>query len=374
MVSPVATSNPLVSVNPPAPELRVALDLAKNVIQIHAETATGRIVHGKPIARNRLLGWCQSNLPAGTQVAMEACSGAHHWARQLRDLGFSPLLLPGHLVTPFRRQGKTGKNDRNDAQAICEATQRPRIHPVPIKTAEQQSLLLVHTLRETYKGERTALINTIRGLLAEFGLVFPQSPEALRTRLADTIEDATNELPGVARQALQRAHLHWLEIECQLTWCDEQVSLHAQRDERARRLLAIPGIGPVTASALVASVGDFTQFKSASQFGCWLGLVPSQDSSGGKARLGRISKRGDTYLRTLLIQAAKSAVFSAERRSDRISTWVLGLKERIGWQKAAVALAHKHARIVWAMLVRGKAFDSEHLSVMPTSPAPGSAP
>jgi transposase len=350
--------------------LWVSVDLAKNVFQVHIETESARLVSTKTLRRDRLLAWCQSNLPPGTVIAMEACAGAHHWARQLRLLGFAPMILAAHLVEPFRRQGKRGKNDVNDAAAINEASRRPRIHTVPVKSPEQQGVLAVHRLREAYKCERTAVINTIRGLCAEFGVVFPQSPEELRRRITDAIEDAGNEMTPLARRALQRAHLHWLEIELQLAWCDEQIGIHARQNEGARQISQIPGIGPVTASALVATIGDFTQFKTASQLGCWLGMTPSQDSSGGKTRLGRITKRGDTYLRTLLIQAAKSAVMTAHKRSDPISQWVTKLKDRAGWQKACVALGHKHARIVWAMLVKGKRFDPTHVSWYPgTQPA-----
>jgi len=179
--------------------------------------------------------------------------------------------------------GKRGKNDANDAAAICEAAGRPHMRFVPVKTTQQQGQLAVHRLREGFKEERTALINRIRGLLAEFGLVFPQSPEALRKVLAEVIEDASNELPGVARLALQRAHLHWIDIELQIHWCDERIASHVRSDDRARAAATLQGIGPVTASALVASVGDFGQFANARQFGAWLGLVPSQNSSGGKA-------------------------------------------------------------------------------------------
>jgi len=348
-----------------AEPLWVSVDLAKNVFQVHVETESGRLVCSKALRRERLLGWLQSNLPAGVCIAMEACGGAHHWARQLRLLGFQTQILAAHLVEPFRRQGKRGKNDANDAAAICEASRRPRIHSVPVKSPEQQGVLAVHRLREAYKTERTAVINTIRGLCAEFGVVFPQGLEALRRGIADAIEDATNELTPLARQALQRAHLHWLETELHLAWCNEQIGIHARQDERARAITALPGIGPVTASALVASIGNFRQFDNASQFGSWLGMTPAQDSSGGKTRLGRITRRGDTYLRTLLIQAAKSAVMTAHKRSDPISRWVVQLKERAGWQKACVALAHKHARIVWAMLARGRPFDAAHVSTPP---------
>jgi len=225
----------------------------------------------------------------------------------------------------------------------------------------------VHRLREGFKEERTALINRIRGLLAEFGLVFAQSPEAVRAVLADVIEDAANELPGVARLALQRAHLHWIDIELQLAWCDERIVSHVRSDDRAKKAATLLGIGPTTASALVASVGDFAQFANARQFGAWLGLVPSQNSTGGKANLGRITKRGDDYLRTLLIQGAKSAVMSAGKRSDRISQWLVQLKERVGWQKAVVALANKNARILWAVLTRDAEFNPDHVPQPPAA-------
>jgi transposase len=240
---------------------------------------------------------------------------------------------------------------------------------VPVKTAEQQGQLAVHRLREGYKEERTGLINRIRGLLAEFGLVFPQGPEALRAVLADVVEDGANELPGVARMALQRAHLQWIDLDLQLAWCDERIAAHIRSDERAKAATKLLGVGPVTASALVASVGELAQFASARQFGAWLGLVPSQNSTGGKARLGglikSVSKRGDDYLRTLLIQGAKSAVMSVGKRGDRISRWLADLKERAGWQKAATALANKNARILWAVLTRGQAYDPDHVPEPP---------
>ena len=220
-------------------------------------------------------------------------------------------------------------------------------------------------LREGYKEERTACINRIRGLLTEYGLVFAQSPEVLRLALPDTLEDASNDLPALARMALQRAHLQWAEIECHIAWCDERIAAHVRSDTQAKTAAQLCGIGPITASALVASVGDFTQFKTGAQFGAWLGLVPSQNSSGGRASLGRITKRGDDYLRTLLIQGAKSAVMSAHKRSDRISQWLVQLKERVGWQKAVVALANKNARIVWAVLAKGRIFDPNHVSIKP---------
>jgi transposase len=298
---------------------------------------------------------------------MESCGGAHHVARRLRLLGLDARLIAGHFVTPYRMAGKSGKNDANDAAAICEAAGRPHMRFVPVKSAEQQGQLTVHRLREGFKEERTALINRIRGLLIEFGLSFPQSPEALRGALAEVVEDASNELPGVARLALQRAHLHWLEIEVHIAWCDERIASHVRSDTRAQAAASLIGIGPVTASALTASVGDFAQFTNARQFGAWLGLVPSQNSTGGKAKLGGITKRGDDYLRTLLIQGAKSAVMTAAKRGDRISRWLVQLKERAGWQKAVVALANKNARILWAMLARGATYDPDHVPPAPAA-------
>ena len=343
---------------------RVGVDLSKRVYQVHAVERSGRVVQAKAMSPERFYAWC-AELPAGCLVAMEACGGAHHVARRLRLLGLDARLIGGHFVTPYRMAGKSGKNDANDAAAICEAASRPHMRFVPVKTAEQQGQLAVHRLREGFKEERTALINRIRGLLTEFGLVFPQSPDALRKVLAEVLEDGANELPGVARLALQRAQLHWIGIDAHLAWCDERIANHVRCDARAAATLQ--GIGPITASALVASVGDFNQFDNARQFGAWLGLVPSQNSTGGKASLGRITKRGDDYLRTLLIQGAKSAVMSAGKRSDRISLWLVQLKERVGWQKAVVALANKNARILWAVLTRGAAFDPDHVPEPPAA-------
>ena len=345
---------------------RVGVDLSKRVYQVHAVDRSGRVVLARPMQPQRFFDWCAQLVP-GCIVAMETCGGAHHVARRLGLLGLDARLVAGHFVTPYRMAGKSGKNDANDAAAICEAAGRPHMRFVPVKTAEQQGQLAVHRLREGYKEERTALINRIRGLLAEFGLVFGQGPEALRSVLAEVVEDAGNELPGVARLALQRAHLHWIEIEGQLSWCEQRIASHVRDDERARKAARLLGVGPITASALVASVGDFKQFANARQFGAWLGLVPSQNSTGGKASLGRITKRGDDYLRTLLIQGAKSAVMTAGRRSDRISRWLVQLKERAGWQKAVVALGNKNARILWAVLTRDASFDPDHVPEVPAA-------
>jgi transposase len=340
---------------------RVGVDLAKRLIQVHGVDATERPVVKRAISRDRFLAWC-AQLPAGCVVAMESCSGAHHWARRLQALGLQPRLIAPHFVTPYRMEGKGGKNDATDAAAVCEAASRPAMRFVPVKSCVQQGVLCVHRLREAYKEERTGCINRIRGLLSEFGLVYPKGPQALRQVLLSVLEDASNELPGLARLALERAFAHWRELDAQLAWCEARICEHARQDGQAKEAMRLDGVGPVSASALVASVGDFRQFRSAGQFAAWLGLVPRQNSSGGKASLGSITKRGDDYLRTLLIQGARSAIATATRRQDRISRWIVQLQLRIGWQKALVALANKNARILWAVLARGKPFDAQHVA------------
>jgi transposase len=340
---------------------RVGVDLAKRVIQVHAVNESGQRVMARALPRQKFLAWC-AQLPAGCLVAMEASSSAHHWARKLIAMSLDARIIAAHLVAPYRLQGKSGKNDANDAAAICEAACRPQMHFVPVKSVEQQSMLCIHRLREGFKAERIACINRIRGLLAEFGLVFAQKPAVLRQALPDALEDAGNELGGLARLALQRAWAQWQELDAHLAWCDERIAAHRKANEQVRQAEQLIGVGPVTASAVVATVGDFNQFKSGAQFGAWMGLTPRQNSSGGKNKLGAITKRGDTYLRTLLIQGAKSAVTTAHKRDDPISRWVCQLRERSGWQKAAVALANKNARILWAIFVRGKAFDARHVS------------
>jgi transposase len=256
---------------------------------------------------------------------------------------------------------------------------------VPIKSCEQQGVMSLHRVREGIKEERTACINQIRGVLAEFGLVFNKSPKALRAELADVIEDASNEISAMARKVLQRAFDHWRELDEHMHWslrqaqdaralrqaqCDQQVGQHVRSSPEAKRAAKINGIGPLGASAMTASVGDFKQFKGGHQLGAWVGLVPSQNSSGGKTSLGRITKRGDDYLRTLLIQGAKSAVMSAGKRDDPTSRWLVQLVARVGWQKACVAMANKNARILWAVMTRDKGYDPKHVSEKPQAKKP----
>ena len=352
--------------------VRVGVDLAKRVIQVHAVDAAGHVLTSRALVRDKFIAWC-AQLPAGCVVAMETSSSSHHWARKLIALGLDARIIAAQLVSPYRKQGASGKNDANDAAAICEAAGRPQMHFVPVKSIEQQSMLCVHRLREGFKAERVACINRIRGLLAEFGLVFAQSPVALESVLADVLEDARNEMNTLARLVLQRAQAQWRELDEHLDWCDQRIAAHVRDNAAVKTAATLMGIGPVGASASVATVGDFKQFKNGAQFGAWIGLVPRQHSSGGKNNLGGITKRGDTYLRSLLIQGAKSAVMTAHKRSDPISQWAAALRDRVGWQKAAVAMANKNARILWAVMTKGEAFDARHVSTKPNTSAPATA-
>lgn len=352
---------------------RVGVDLAKNVIQVHAVDSAGRRVVARAIKREQFMAWC-AQLPVGCLVAMEACSGAHHWGRRLRAAGLDARLIAASFVSPYRMEGRSGKNDMTDSAAICEAASRPTMRFVPVKSCEQQAVMSLHRVREGFKEERTACINRIRGVLSEYGLVFGKSPKVLRAVLAEVLEDAENTMTGLARMVMQRAFDHWRELDEHMRWCDQQIGAHVRSSDAAQRAAKITGIGEIGASAFIGGVGDFRQFKSGHQFGAWLGIVPSQNSSGGKASLGRITKRGDDYLRTLLIQGAKSAVMSAAKRDDPTSRWLQQLVLRVGWQKACVAMANKNARILWAVMTREQGFDAQHVSVKPQAKCKQQAP
>lgn len=343
---------------------RVGVDLAKNVIQVHAVDAAGRRVYSRAVARKSFVHFC-AQLPAGCVVAMEACTGAHHWARELTKLGMQVRLIAPHLVVPYRMQGKKAKNDANDAAAICEAASRPQMHFVPVKSLEQQGILSVHSTRQGWEKARTACINQIRAQLAEFGAVVAQGPSRLRSALPELIEDGELQMPAYARFMLVQLLQEWQGLDERIADCDRLIAQHARDNVRAKQAQALLGVGPLTASAVVATVADFSQFRSAAQFVAWLGLAPSQNSSGGKTRLGSITHQGNSYLRMLLVQGAKSAVNCSKPREQRIWQWSAQLRERAGWQKAAVALAAKNARILWAMFTRGSEFNPSHVSVKP---------
>jgi transposase len=342
----------------------VGVDLAKNVIQVHAVDAAGKVLVARALPRTKFFEWCV-HLPAGCVVAMEACSGAHHWARRLIAQGLQVKLIAPQFVVPYRKQGKSGKNDANDAAAVCEAASRPSMHFVAIKSAKQQGMLIIHRTREGYKSELNAKINRIRGFLAEFGVVVPRGPGKLRTQLPEILEDASNELPGMVRLEIQDLMDDCVRLRERIGGCDRHIAQHAREDDRVRQAAQLFGIGPIGGSAIVATVGNFDQFTEAGQMSAWLGLTASQHSSGGKTKLGKITKRGDTYVRTLMIQGGKSAILTGHRCDSRTANWARELAARSGWQKASVALANKNARILWAMFTKGVAYDPQHVSIRP---------
>lgn len=325
----------------------VGIDLAKRVFALHGVDGMGRVVLRRVCRREELVQIIAQLPPC--LIGMEACSGSHEWARQFERFGHTVRLMAPKFVKPYRR---AGKNDCNDAEAICEAVSRPNMRFVPVKSAESQALLCLHRVRQGFVEERTATINRIRGLLAEFGIVLPQKAIAVRRGLPAVLA----RLPVLARQTLSVLYEHLCLLDQRIQEHERHMTQLARQNEAAVRLMAITGIGPIIALAIVASVGDARSFANGRQFAAWLGLVPRQWSSGGKVRLGRITGRGDAYLRMLLTLGARAAVNVASRRNDRLSRWIVQLQARIGYHKTLVAVAAKNARIAWALLAKGESF------------------
>ena len=317
------------------------IDLAKNVFSLHAVDGRGAVVLRKTVTRARLVA-VVAQLPPCV-IGLEACSGAHEWARRFAQHGHTVKLMAPRFVAPYR---KSGKNDNNDAEAICEAVSRPSMRFVPVKSMEQQAVLTLHRVRLGFVEERTATINRIRGLLAEFGVVLAQRVVEVRRGAAATLD----QLPAMAQRALRDLLAHVGVLDERISEYERELEQHARQDERAKRIQKLSGVGPISASAIVASVADAHEFKNGRQFAAWLGLTPKQYSTGGKTRLGRITGHGDAYLRTLLIMGARSMLQTALRRTDRLARWALGVRARRGYHRACVAIAAKHARIIWAML------------------------
>jgi transposase len=313
------------------------------VFSVHAVDGAGSVVLRKTVGRSRLMALIAQLPPC--LIGMEACSGAHEWARRFREHGHTVKLMAPKFVAPYR---KSGKNDGNDAEAICEAVSRPSMRFVPVKSVEQQALLALHRVRLGFVEERTATINRIRGLLAEFGVVLAQRAIEVRRGATAVLE----QLPVLAARALRDLLAHVRVLDERIEEYERELKAHARQDERARRLQQLSGVGPIGASAIVASVAEGHEFKNGRQFAAWLGLTPKQHSTGGKTRLGRITAHGDPYLRTLLIMGARAMLQTALRRTDRLARWALALRERRGYHRACVAIAAKHARIIWAMLAK----------------------
>ena len=321
----------------------VGIDLAKSVFSLHGVDAAGKTVLRRTVRRDRLEETVASLSPC--LIGMEACSGAHEWGRRFERHGHTVRLMAPKFVSPYR---KSDKNDGNDAEAVCEAVTRPSMRYVPVKSAEQQALLAIHRVRQGFVVERTATINRLRGLLSEFGVVLPLRSVTVRRQAAAAAEG----LPELARRAngdlLEQLRL----LDGRIDAYDAQIHAQARLSEPARRLMQIRGIGPTTALAIVATVGNAREFKNGRQFAAWIGLVPGQYSTGGRSRLGHISKRGDAYLRNLLVQGARSVLQTAPMHQDRLSRWALDLQARRGYYRTLVAIANKNARIAWALLAK----------------------
>jgi len=329
----------------------IGIDLAKSVFQVHGADSKGKTVLKKQLKRTQVLAFFANLTPC--RIGMEACGSAHYWARKLQALGHTVQLIAPQYVKPFV---KRNKNDAADAEAICEAVTRPNMPTVPIKNAEQQAILSVHRARQGFVKARTAQGNQIRGLLAEYGIVIPQGISHIAKRVPEIIEDGANDLPGSFRLLIQRLVDHLKELDRQVGELETEIQLWHRDNVASQKLAKIPGIGPMTASAMVASIGDARNFKNGRQLAAWLGIVPRQHSTGGKSTLLGISKRGDTYLRTLLIHGARAVIRVAERKPD-IDLWLKNLLARRNKNVAAVALANKNARTIWALLAHERDYE-----------------
>ena len=339
---------------------RVGVDLAINVFQLHGADHRGKAVWKRRLSRGKWLTVLCDTVEPGTEIGMEACAGAHHWARQLMQRGYPVKIVPPQFVKPFI---KSNKNDANDAQAICEAMSRPNMHPVRVKTVEQQDLQAMHRIRDEIKSHRIAKANQIRGLVTEYGLVAPQQLPALRRAIPDWLEDAENGLTFLFRQLLQGLWEDLRILDRRMAELDQQVAVIAQEDPTAKRLQQLRGVGPLIATALVATVGDGKQYRKGRDMAAALGLTPRQHSTGGKDKLLGISKRGDAYLRCLLVHGARSAMRTARDKDDRLSRWIINLQARRHNNVVAVALANKMARMAWAMMTRGVDYDPDLAAV-----------
>lgn len=333
----------------------VGIDLAKNVFQVHAVSVTGQVVHRRQLRRDQMMTFFTKLEPC--LVGMEACGSAHYWARKLQTLGHTVKLMAPQFVKPYV---KSNKHDMADAEAICEAVARPNMRFVPVKTVEQQSVLALHRVRQGMVKARTAQANQIRGLLAEFGLIVPQGIHHLPKLIPTLLEDEQDRLPGSFRELILRLLDHLKELHRQVDELETQILQWHRASPLSKRVEKVPGIGPLTATALVASVGDARNFANGRQLAAWLGLVPKQHSTGGKAKLLGISKRGDSYLRTLFIHGGRSVVKQAERQQALAAGWLGHLIGRRNKNVAAVAMANKNARTVWALLAHDREYQADY--------------
>ena len=326
----------------------LGVDLAKSVFQLHGVDLAGKVVLRREVRRSQLMKAIAQLEPC--LIGIEACGGAHYWARRFGEHGHQVKMMSPQFVKPYR---KSDKNDRNDAEAICEAVTRPSMRFVAVKSIEQQDMLTLHRVREGLMKERVALINRIRGSLSEYGIVIAKSVSNLRRELPGILEDAENELTATARQLFSALYEDLGAREERIAQLERSIRALGSQHEVVRRLETVPGIGYLSASALFAAVGDAKQYQNGRQLAAWMGLVPRQSSSGGKQRLLGITKRGDKYLRKLLVHGARSITTRAERKPQPQDQWLNELRERRGKPRSYVAQANKTARIAWAIMAKG---------------------
>lgn len=328
----------------------IGLDIAKSVFQVHGVDAAGEVIVRRQVRRAQLLQFFAKHRPC--VVGIEACASAHHWGRELRTLGHDVRLMPASYVKPYvKRQ----KNDAADAEAICEAVRRPTMRFVEVKSPEQQSVMVLHRVRLMLMRQRTQLSNAIRGHMAEFGLVAPIGREGLQALITLIVEAGDERVPEEARTCLELLSSQLRLVNAQILEADRRIRASARSTDVGRRLMEIPGVGPLLASALVASVADPKAFKRGRNLAAWIGLVPKQNSSGGKERLGGITKQGDRYLRQLIVVGALAVVRYAERHGTR-RPWLLQLLAWRATKVATVALANKTARMAWKIMTSGERY------------------
>ncbi len=329
----------------------IGVDLAKNIFQVHGITDSDEVAFNRPLRRAQVLPFFARLNPC--LVGMEACSTSHYWARELTRLGHEVRLIPPMYVKPYV---KRGKSDAIDAEAICEAVTRPTMRFVEAKSVEQQALLSLHRARNLMVRQRTQLVNALRSMLAEFGVYIAKGLARAINFAQGVLAGAELELPEVAQDVAHRLCGQLGVLHGQVRWYEARLRLESKRDPRVKLLQTIPGVGPVTASAIAASIGSGHQFKNGREFAAWLGLTPSNRSSGGKERLGRITKMGDQYLRQLLVVGMTSLVRQTESHPERANKWLTSLLERKPARLATVAMANKTARIVWAVLTKNEPY------------------
>jgi transposase len=329
----------------------IGFDIAKSVFQVHGIDAEGRGVIRQRLRRSRVLGFFKKLSPC--VVGIEACASSHHWSRQLQALGHAVRLMPPAYVKPYL---KRQKNDAADAEAICEAVQRPSMRFVPTKTPDQQACLMLHRTRHLFIRQQTAVINAIRAHLAEFGIVAPVGRNGVEELLDVVADPDDGRVPEIARECLEALGSQLRRLKRQILTFDQRINAWHRSSETSRRLDELPGVGPALATALVASIPDPKVFRSGRDFSAWIGLVPKQNSSGGRERLGNITKQGDRYLRSLFCAGALAVIRYAKIHGTKHRPWLAKLLERRPTKVAAIALANKIARMAWAMMAKGERY------------------